>query len=163
MTEASNIHLYVHETQLYLSACVCNTEYKKQGPYSKERKALIPVMKSAREAGRRVYMVRDKLFIDNKPYVAGATQGDGEECELSIVSWNVEGLKNCLTDIDFVDFVSNFDIIFYSETWQSKRDVYELKEYMCINVPRTESISSRRKSYRGHGGVCLFIKDCIYM
>ena len=36
------------------------------------RKALIPVMKSAREAGRRVYMVRDKLYIDNKQYVAGA-------------------------------------------------------------------------------------------
>ena len=35
------------------------------------RKALIPVMKSAREAGRRVYMVRDKLYIDDKKYEPG--------------------------------------------------------------------------------------------
>jgi exonuclease III len=68
-------------------------------------------------------------------------------------------LKHCLTDADFVNFVRNFDLIFCSETWQVNNDEFQLNGYKSVCVPRLESVSVNRKSYRGHGGVCLFIKE----
>lgn len=73
------------------------------------------------------------------------------------LSWNVEGLKNCLNDEDFLNVVVNFDLVFCSETWQRKGESFELSGYECIDVPRKESVRGR-KGMRGHGGVCLFIK-----
>ena len=76
--------------------------------------------------------------------------------QLSIISWNVEGLKSSLDDEDFLNLVHNFDLVFCSETWQRRGDNFELSGYECIEVPRVESLKGSR---RGHGGVCLFIKD----
>ena len=76
--------------------------------------------------------------------------------QLSIISWNVEGLKSSLDDEDFLNLVHNFDLVFCSETWQRRGDNFELSGYECIEVPRVESLKGSR---RGHGGVCLFIKN----
>lgn len=47
------------------------------------------------------------------------------ESELSILSWNVEGLKNCLNDEDFLNIVHSFDLVFCSETWQRKGEHFD--------------------------------------
>ena len=60
-----------------------------------------------------------------------------------------------------MNFVNNFDVIFCSETWQRKNDTFVLDGYECVDVPRKASVSSKRVSNRGHGGVCLFIKENI--
>lgn len=78
---------------------------------------------------------------------------------MSVLSWNAEGLKNCFEDEDFLNLVHNFDLIFFSETWQRKTDNFQLDGYECIAVPRSESMKG--KSKRGHGGVCLFIRNTI--
>jgi len=78
---------------------------------------------------------------------------------LSVLSWNVDGLKSCLKDDDFVNFVTNHDLLFFCETWQRKSDSFRLDGYDSIFVPRKESLSNNSK--RGHGGVCLFWKNSI--
>lgn len=75
------------------------------------------------------------------------------------MSWNVEGLKNSICDEDFLNCIDNFDIVFCSETWAKKSDSFELQHYECINVPRI--VHGPVKSKRGHGGVCLFIRENI--
>lgn len=57
--------------------------------------------------------------------------------------------------------VTNFDLVFCSNTWQTKPDEFQLDGYKSVCVPRFESVSVNRKSHRGHGGVCLFIKETI--
>lgn len=66
----------------------------------------------------------------------------------------MEGLRNCLNDVEFYNFVYNFDILFFQETWQRKNDIFEIKGYELISVPRKESL----KSHRGHGGISLFFR-----
>lgn len=66
-----------------------------------------------------------------------------------------------MNDAEFVDFVSSFYIVFCSETWQTADDNYDLPGYECICAPRPESVASNRKSNRGHGGICVFIRDTI--
>ena len=75
------------------------------------------------------------------------------------MSWNVEGLKNSLCDENFLSFIDNFDFLFFSETWAKKNDSLELEHYQCVTVPRTAHESVKNK--RGHGGVCLFIRENI--
>ena len=62
-------------------------------------------MIKARSKGKRAYLVRDKMFVNSKEFTPRSGQDRREGCELSIVSWNVDGLKNSLTDSDFVNFV----------------------------------------------------------
>ena len=54
------------------------------------------------------------------------------------------------------NFSSNFDFLFFSETWQRIDDEFELDGYESILVPRVESINNSSK--RGHGGIALFYK-----
>ena len=78
---------------------------------------------------------------------------------MSIISWNIEGLKSCCDDDDYLNFVQNFDIVFLSETWQRSENEFRLHGYECFDVPRPESING--SSRRGHGGVCLFVNQNI--
>ena len=57
------------------------------------------------------------------------------------------------------NFSSNFDFLFFSETWQRIDDEFELDGYESILVPRVESINNSSK--RGHGGIALFYKKCL--
>ena len=52
----------------------------------------------------------------------------------------------------------SFDVIFCCETWR-KNDEFLLDGYECYCVPRKESVASNRKSRKGHGRVCLFVKE----
>lgn len=65
------------------------------------RKELIPEMLRARRSGKTAFLIRDKLFVNNKPYRPSDNKHSGEECEfdLNILAWNVEGLTDALKDI----------------------------------------------------------------
>ena len=79
--------------------------------------------------------------------------------KLSIISWNVEGLSNCLNDSDFLNVIQNNDIIFCSDTWEKGYDDFCLQGYESVLVPRPESLLNIVK--RGHGGVGLFYKSSL--
>ena len=63
----------------------------------------------------------------------------------------MSGLTRCLYDEDFLNFSSNFDFLFFSETWQRRDDEFELDVYESILVPRVENINN--SSRRDHGGI----------
>ena len=71
------------------------------------RKELIPKMADARKNGNKAVLVRDKLKINNKL----VEQGIGEVFELSVISWNVQGLSTYIDDSDYLNVVSDFDLI----------------------------------------------------
>ena len=122
------------------------------------RRELIPKLIEERKKGNKATLVRDKLFVNNK----FVELDSGEGCDISIISWNVLGLSSCLKDAEFLNFVSEHDLIFCSETWQRSSDKFEIENYQCITVPRPESLVIRGKGKRGHGGICLFVSDTIY-
>lgn len=74
-----------------------------------------------------------------------------------MLSWNVEGLKKCLDDQDFVNYITSFDLLFFSETWERENSNFSIEGYVKCSVPRKASL----KSKRGHGGVCLFYKNSV--
>ena len=55
----------------------------------------------------------------------------------------------------FFNFVSDNDLIFCKETWQKSNSNFEIKGYKCISVPKPE------RGKRGHGGICLFVRNSI--
>lgn len=69
------------------------------------------------------------------------------------------GLHKCLDDQDFLNCIYQYDILFFSETWQRQGESFELEGYECVHVPRKESGSKKCK--RGHGGVCLFVHESV--
>ena len=77
------------------------------------------------------------------------------------MTWNVEGLRTCLADDEFLNFVSQFELVFCSETWQKHNDTFSIEGYNCISLPRPESFRIKRRGRRGHWGICLFIKHTI--
>lgn len=77
-----------------------------------------------------------------------------EKGDISIVSWNVEGLSTCLTDNEFLNFVTQFDLIF----WQRPNDKFNIEVYNCICVPRPDSMGRNRC---GHVGICFLINETI--
>ena len=68
-------------------------------------------------------------------------------------------MSKCLDDVDFVEFISSFDLFFISETWQKEPENFKIDGYESYCVPRSESLNKKLK--RGHGGVCLFYKSVI--
>ena len=73
----------------------------------------------------------------------------------------MEGLGPCLNDSEFLNFVTKNDIIFCSETWQKRGSKFDIDGYKCITVPRPESMQIRGRGKRGHGGICLFVRNTI--
>ena len=66
-------------------------------------------------------------------------------------------LNSCLDDEDFINFINLYDIVFCSETWCKPHNNPAIEGYQRINVPRPEYLL--KNSRRGHGGVCLFLRD----
>lgn len=60
-----------------------------------------------------------------------------------------------------MNVVSDFDLIFCCETWQKSKDKYHIANYDCIDVGRPESLKLKGRTKRGHGGICLFVRQAI--
>ena len=65
----------------------------------------------------------------------------------------MSGLKICLNDKDFLNFATNFDFLFFSETWQRRIDEFEVDEYKSILVPCVINNSSIHR----HDGIARII------
>ena len=55
----------------------------------------------------------------------------------------MEGLHKCLDDQDFLNCIYQYDLLFFSETWQRQGESFELEGYECVHVPRKESGSKK--------------------
>ena len=62
-----------------------------------------------------------------------------------------------------MNFVTQFDLVFYSETWQKHNDKFDIEGYNCISVPRPENLRLKAEGIdgMGGGGICLFINDSV--
>ena len=154
------------------------------------RKALVPIMKQARNEGKDAYIMVDKLYIDKVLYrgpacplqnmnLGGAVTADtagasmetetghgenaygGEESELSVLCWNVEGLtlakKTCA---DFVSLISKYDIICLIETWTTKTSQIEIDGYKTLVHSYRKFVNERAK--RASEGLIIYVKNSIY-
>ena len=70
-------------------------------------------MRYARRSSKKAVLVRDKLYLNNQLFTAGISRHEGEKHKLSLISWNVEGLRSSLDDEDFDEFVTSYDILFF--------------------------------------------------
>ena len=77
--------------------------------------------------------------------------------QLNILSWNCNGLSTDKKEnIDFVKYLTKYDIIFLYETWCSNSSVIELNEYKSINLFRK---FQHKKAKRNSGGIVVYLKD----
>ena len=63
---------------------------------------------------------------------------------------------NCFSDEDFVNFISQYDLLFFCETWQTHNDIHKIPEYGSVCIPRKTLLNERAK--QGYGGISLFYK-----
>ncbi|KAH3870960.1 hypothetical protein DPMN_034154 [Dreissena polymorpha] len=80
------------------------------------RQKFIPVMKKAREENKEAFLRVDELFIDRREFKPNALEEQGSV--VKCVTWNVEGLTaDKFSSPEFVNMLSQYDIIFLTETW----------------------------------------------
>lgn len=79
-----------------------------------------------------------------------------ERKELKLLMWNVEGLLEKLTDDDFCEYIYNFDIVCFCETFTFPNFDFRMKfnEYNFVHNAATKFTRMGRPS----GGVILLIK-----
>jgi exonuclease III len=61
-----------------------------------------------------------------------------------------------LDDVDFVNFVNEYDVLCFTETWQKTDDVLCIDGYTCIFVTGKKPVGKRG---RNSGGVCIYCKN----
>ena len=73
--------------------------------------------------------------------------------------WNVFGLKRKLGDLDFINYISNYDIVFLSETWIKKDDQtnLEIKGFTSEHIYGKKY--SKAKRGRCSGGISVYFKS----
>jgi exonuclease III len=77
---------------------------------------------------------------------------------VSVLSWNVHGLKNYLCDPDFLALICNYDVIILSETWTNSNDPFSLDidGFVSDHVYGRKSASKRG---RCSGGVSVYYRS----
>ena len=70
--------------------------------------------------------------------------------------WNVQGINKKLNDEDFLTFISDFDLLIFTETWNAQNSNIDIKGYDCVNCPRPKF---NRSAKRNSGGVALYYKE----
>ena len=76
---------------------------------------------------------------------------------ISIVSWNINGINNKINDPNFRELIEAHDVIFILETWLDKsNENIAINGYFSLNV----SQSNRHKNAkRNSGGISVFIRN----
>lgn len=77
---------------------------------------------------------------------------------MKIISWNVGGLKEKVYDDSWIEYVSSFDIAFFSETWI--RDFTDAPSIECFNLVIFKPATKRKgiKKGRHSAGLCVYVK-----
>ena len=78
-----------------------------------------------------------------------------------MVSWSVYGLKRKLTDVDFIDCISEFDIVFLNETWLNENDFCNLgiNGYESDHIYGVKAKNSGRGRYSG--GISVYYRSSL--
>lgn len=74
---------------------------------------------------------------------------------LSIGQWNVHGLKDKISNQDFMNEIKDFDVSFLSETWLKDKVKLNENDFYVDHVPATKK---KNKQGRFSGGVTVLIK-----
>jgi hypothetical protein len=70
----------------------------------------------------------------------------------------VRGLANKLNDSDFIDFISEYDILVFTETWNCNTTNIDIKGYDHFNCPRPKTNKSAR---RYSGGIVVYYRKSL--
>ena len=77
--------------------------------------------------------------------------------QLSVASWNINGLKSKIDNPDFIDLASQFDIIFYLESFADiGSENFVLDGFTSTNVAQS---GKHKNATRNGGGISAFIKN----
>ena len=75
---------------------------------------------------------------------------------MSVFSFNINGnLDVKLQNIEFVQAIQNYDIIFLSECWINSKTSITLDNYTCFKKTRKR----KKRAKRDSGGLCIFVKN----
>ena len=75
---------------------------------------------------------------------------------LNVLSWNVEGIVNKIGDLEFVKFISEFDILVFFETWASKPGLIKLIGY---DSPLEKVTDKKTKFGHNPGGIMVLYRS----
>ncbi|MES9881010.1 MAG: reverse transcriptase domain-containing protein [Sedimenticola sp.] len=70
--------------------------------------------------------------------------------------WNVQGLQSKLNDLDFLDLITKYDILFFTETWTGATANVQINGFHEITCNRPKC-SKRAK--RDSGGIVIYCKN----
>jgi hypothetical protein len=76
--------------------------------------------------------------------------------QLSFLQWNVQSVISKLSDLDFCNIVSKYDILLFCETWHSNISNIDIKGFESFNCPRPKY---NRRAQRHSGGVIVYFKS----
>ena len=77
-----------------------------------------------------------------------------QDRNIRILSWNINGLGNKMTDPDLVAFIRNYDIIFFVETMKGNDFTLAIPGYKFHHVSRKHK---HKNACRASGGIGILI------
>ena len=68
-----------------------------------------------------------------------------QEESVSVLSWNVWGLKRKLCDVEFLDYVNQYDILLLGETWLNEKSNIEcsINGFECEHLFARKSLGAK--------------------
>ena len=140
-------------------------------PYREARKAFNDFIDKEKINVKTTRINGTKLYINNtlqNKFVNGKVlnyddysyQGCREK-EINILFWNVNGLGRKVSDIDFINTIKDYDLIFFSETWLHKNVNLNLdiSGYESYHLFGNKSRHTRKGRYSG--GISIYYKQAI--
>ena len=62
-------------------------------------------------------------------------------------------------DEDFVNYISNYDLNFFNETWVPKHETFDIPRYCCELIAGNKSINTSKGRYSG--GIAFYYRDSL--
>ena len=76
---------------------------------------------------------------------------------ISIVSWNINGIKNKINNPNFLELIKPYEVIFLQETFVNKGDEnFAVDGFTCKNVSQS---NKHKAAKRNAGGISVYIKN----
>ena len=79
-----------------------------------------------------------------------------QDRNMRVLSWNINGLGNKMTDPDLVAFIRNYDIIFFIETMKGDDFTLAIPGYKFHHVSRKHKL---KNACRASGGIGILISN----
>lgn len=78
---------------------------------------------------------------------------------MNVLAWNINGLKRKIVDEDFIDFITNYDLIFLNETWISKHETlnFDIPGFCCELIAGNKARNTTKGRYSG--GIAFYYRS----